>query len=133
MLKVDITTCPPLQLVGIRHVGPYTGIAGVFGRLAKWAKAADLVGPSTRFIGVYHDNPREVDAAALRSDACITIDRPTDAPDDDTPDDVNAIELPGGRHAVIRHIGSYTELSKTYDWIFGQWFPASNATPSGVA
>lgn len=132
MHKVDITTCPPLQLLGIRHIGPYPGIAGVFGRLAEWAQGAGLLGPATRFIGIYYDNPREVDAADLRSAACITADRPTDPADNPT-DDIQAIDLPGGRHAVIRHIGPYTELSKTYDWIFGEWVPASGATPAGIA
>ncbi len=131
MLEVDTITCPPLQLVGMRHVGPYNGIAGVFGRLAAWANGAGLVTPQTRFIGIYYDNPREVDADQLRSDACITVDRPL--PDGPLADGVTEIDVPGGRHAVIRHLGPYPELSKTYDWIFGTWLPDSGETPAGVA
>ncbi len=133
MLEVDLTTCPPLKLVGMRHVGPYQGIADVFGRLAAWAIGAGLVTPDTRFIGIYHDDPREVDEAKLRSDACITLDRDVPLPDGPLPDDVIRIDLPGGRHAVIRHLGPYPELSKTYELIYGTWLPKSGETPIGVA
>lgn len=128
MLEVDLITCPPLKLVGMHHVGPYHGIADVFGRLAAWAIGAGLVAPDTRFIGIYHDNPREVGAAKLRSNACITLDR--DVP---LPDGIARIDLPGGRHAVIRHLGPYPELGKTYDLIYGTWLPKSGETPTGVA
>ena len=34
------------------------------------------------------------------------------------------------RYAVFRHIGHVSELRRTYDAIWNQWFPSSASTPS---
>ena len=128
MLEAVIVDRTPARLAAVHHVGPYTGIKDAFGRLAAWAGPAGVIGAETRFIGIYYDDPREVAAEQLRSHACLTI-----AEGVATPDGIQTLELPGGRHAMIRHRGPYEDLPTTYAWIFDEWFPASGETITGAA
>lgn len=125
MPEVTITEREPTRIAAIHHIGPYPGIAEVFGRLGAWAGPAGLIGPDTRFLGIYYDNPREVPAEQLRSHACLTL---AGDPPADRPEEVQVLDLPGGRHALVRHTGPYENLEQTYDWIFGEWLPQSGET-----
>ena len=125
MYDVTIREIPPLRLAAINHTGAYMNIGSCFDRLIVWAGPRQLTGPDTRMIGVYYDDPGSVAEEALRSQAAMTI------PDDFTPDgEVELVELPGGRAAVIRHTGPYAELERAYSWLYGDWLPTSGETPA---
>ena len=42
---------------------------------------------------------------------------------------VRVVDIPGGRHAVVRHQGPYAELGAVYRWLYGEWLPNSGHTP----
>jgi AraC family transcriptional regulator len=46
------------------------------------------------------------------------------------PADLDRIRIAPGRYAVFRHKGHVSELRRTYDAIWNQWFPSSGAAPS---
>jgi AraC family transcriptional regulator len=120
MYSVDIRDVAPIHLAALSHTGPYNDIGPAFDRLFVWAQGRGLVGPDTRSIAVYHDDPGTVPASELRSHAGITVE-----PDVAAQDDVHILEVAGGRHAVIRHEGPYAELEKAYAWLYGEWLPTS--------
>jgi len=120
MYDVSIRTLSPVRLIALRHGGSYLEIGATFERLFAWAAGRGLMGPQTRAIGVYYDDPDGTPAAALRSDAGITIDA-----DVALEDGLRLLEVPGGRHAVLHHKGPYAELNNAYRWLYRDWLPAS--------
>ncbi|WP_299616348.1 GyrI-like domain-containing protein [Pelagibius sp.] len=124
MYDVRIEKTEPLTLAAIRHVGPYMEVEQPFNRVFGWAMGAGAMGPDTRVIGVYHDDPSEVPEAELRSDVGISV-----SPGTATEDPVHLIDVPGGRHAVLRFKGAYAELMGAYQWFYGTWLPQSGHEP----
>jgi len=120
MYDVSIRDLQPVRLAALPHAGSYQEIGTTFERVFAWAAGRGLMGPQTRAIGVYYDDPDATPAQALRSDAGITVG--SDAPVDGGP---RLLEVPGGRHAVLHHQGPYAELNKAYRWLYREWLPQS--------
>ena len=59
----------------------------------------------------------------LRSFAAISVTPGTVLPDGEQ--DLEFSEIPDGTCASLLFKGSYAELEKPYDWLFGQWLPQS--------
>ena len=125
MHHVTIREEPALRLAALPHRGEYTGIGGVFDRLSAWAAPRGLIGPDTRFIGLYYDAPKTVPERDLRSDACVTV-----PPDVEPSDGVRIIELPATRVAVVTFKGPYAELEGAYTWLYRDWLPESGEEPA---
>jgi AraC family transcriptional regulator len=122
---VEIRTTPDLRVVARRHKGDYATIGAAFERLNAQAIGRGWIGPSSRYFGVYYDDPSATPAAALRSDACVT------GPDAFTGDaDLRPLTIGGGRHAVLLHVGPYAELHRPYTWLYREWLPASGEEPA---
>jgi AraC family transcriptional regulator len=125
MFEVTIRTEPALHLAALAHRGPYGRIGTVFDRLMAWAGARRLIGPETRFIGLYRDDPVSVPEAALRSDACLTVPQGVEASEG-----VRLLDLPPTRCAVLVFKGPYAELESAYSWLYRTWLPASGEEPA---
>ena len=125
MYDVTIRDVAPLRLAAMRHTGPYMDIGATFERLEAWAAGRGLSGPDTRSFAVYYDDPWTTPPERLRSDACLLLG--LGVVEEGM---VRMIDLPGGRHAVIRHKGPYAELDGAYRWLYREWLPASGETPA---
>lgn len=125
VFHIDMRELPALRLAAVRHIGPYHGIGAAFDRLQAWGAARGLVGPGTRFFGLYHDDPGSVPAAELRSDAGFTVGSEAAGEGD-----VRILEVPAARVAVLRFRGPYAELERPYAWLYGEWLPASGEEPA---
>jgi AraC family transcriptional regulator len=125
MFDIAIRAEPALRLAALAHRGPYDGIGTVFDRLTAWAAARQLVGPGTRFLGLYHDDPASVPAKDLRAEACLTV-----PPGIEGSDGVHILDLPPTRLAVLVFKGPYAELERAYRWIYRDWLPGSGEEPA---
>lgn len=120
MYTVTIEHIAPCRIVALQHRGPYMEISSKFEKLNAWAASHGLLGTHSRSFGIYYDDPSAVPAAALRSEACLSI------PENFKPDgEYRAMETPSGRCARLLFIGPYSELEKPYDWLYGTWLPKS--------
>jgi AraC family transcriptional regulator len=82
------------------------------GRAARDRRRARLIDESTRFLGLSYDDPASTGKeSVLRYDACITVAPGTRARG------LARVELPGGRHAVLRHRGPYELIGHSFDWM----------------
>lgn len=122
---VTIETLPATSLIGFDHRGPYMEINAAFSRAYAWAAGRNLMTPATRCIGVYFDDPSAVAPEDLRSFAGLALES---APA--LEDGAKSLDLPGGRHAVLVHKGPYAALGAVYQWLYGEWLPASGQTPA---
>ena len=122
MYPVEMIDTPATQLIGYEHLGDYMEIGNAFSKLEIYAASHKLMTPSSRSIGIYYGDPKSLDQTALRAHACLSVEQPLANPDEDSPE---PLSIPAGRCATVLFKGSYAELEKPYDWLFGQWLPQS--------
>ncbi len=127
MFHVTLRDLPAMRLAAIRHTGPYGGIGAAFDRAQAWGVARGLIGPDTRFFGLYHDDPGSVPAERLRVEAGFTV-----GPGAAGEGEVRVLEVPAARVAVLRFRGPYAELERAYGWLYGEWLPASGEEPADL-
>lgn len=125
MYDVQIKSLAPLTVAALSRVGPYMEIGQVFERLFAWAAARNLMGPQTRTIGVYYDDPGVVPPERCRSEACLLL--PESAAMEG---EARERGIAGGRHACIVHKGPYAELENAYRWLYHVWLPHSGEEPA---
>jgi AraC family transcriptional regulator len=123
MYQVEIVDFECLPLVGYQHKGDYMEIGSTFEKLFVYAASHDLLSDQTRSIGLYYDDPKSVITNQLRAMACITLSQGVSLSDGDSLPE--STEIPAGRCATLVFKGSYAELEKPYDWLFGHWLPQS--------
>ncbi|MGG5820742.1 AraC family transcriptional regulator [Falsiroseomonas sp. HW251] len=129
MDAVSIQDEPALRLAAMAHQGPYTGIGAVFEHLMAWGVGRGLVGPETRFIGLFLDDPANVPAERLRSNACMTVPEGVAT----RGEGVRVIFPRAQRLAVTLFRGPYAELPAAYDrirtWMAAQGLEADRFEP----
>lgn len=122
MFTVEIMNLDAMDVAAYFHQGDYMEIGLVFEKLFVYASSQNLLSENTRSLGLYYDDPKSVPLNTLRSKACITVAKSDELLGDDAPEKMNT---PAGRYATVLFKGSYAELEKPYDWLFGEWLPNS--------
>ncbi len=130
--SVRIEKTDGLTVAYVRHVGPYAGdvqlFGRLFGRLFQWAGPRGLMGPETRSLTIYHDNPEITDQQKLRLSACITV-----PPDTRAEGDIGVMTIEGGTYAVARFELDPSEYGGAWNWLMGVWLPSSGYQPDDRA
>lgn len=126
--SVTVEQIPAFTVAYVRHVGPYAGDAALFGRLfgklSTWAKPRGLLGPDTKSLCIYHDNPEITDSSKLRLSCCISV-----PPNTPVHGEVGIMPIPAGKYVRAHfEIGSH-EFGAAWQWLMGEWFPQSGYQP----
>ena len=127
MYDVDIRDMPARKLAALAHTGPYSEIGRSFQQLFAMIGARGLfphIGPG---VGVYYDDVSEKPAEELKSHAGVILNGI------DAPDGTDAIELAGGRSAVLTLNGPYSGLPAAWDHLYANWLVNSGEVPADVA
>ena len=122
MYQVEEIEFTEQTLIAMPHHGDYLDIGKAFDKLAIKAGGLGLENETTRFFGIYYDDPSTVETEKLRSKACMTVD--LDKLDDNH--DFEIIKIPAGKTVSLLFKGDYSELEQPYNWLFGEWLPKSN-------
>jgi AraC family transcriptional regulator len=119
--SVETLQVEPIHLGALPHLGDYLEIGAVFERVFVTAASKQLLGPHTRSIGIYYDDPFNAeDRDALRSHACISA-----SPEQAKAAGLETLKVGGHEYAVMTFVGPYAELEKAYRWFYGEWLPNS--------
>lgn len=120
MYDVAVTQVPATTLIAVDHRGSYMSIGKSFDLLFATLASRNLIRPGLRMIGVYFDDPTSVPEAELRSQAGVAVAEPlsVEAP-------LLMTQVHGGDYAILKYKGPYGDMRAAYDWLFGQWLPAS--------
>ncbi len=87
-----------------------------------WRKQNDLPPRVSATFNIVYDNPTEVAPEDYRLDICAATDRHVA----DNEFGVMGKTIPGGRCAVLRHIGSSDTLGDTVvSYLYSEWLPQS--------
>lgn len=112
----------------VRHVGPYAGDAKLFerlfGALCQWAGPRGLIGPTSKFLTIYHDNPEVTAPEKLRISVCVTVPAETQGSGE-----VGILTIPAGKYAVARFELDPSEYGAAWTWLMGTWLPSSGYQP----
>jgi AraC family transcriptional regulator len=127
--EIRVADLPAFTVAYVRHVGPYAGksevFEGMFGRLGQWAGPRGLIGPDTRWMAIYHDDPDITPEEKLRVSACLSV-----PPGTTGERDVSVMEIPAGKCAVGRFtIQEQQDYAAVWDWLMGEWLPQSGWQP----
>ncbi len=127
-MKVEVVEREEASILAIRHIGPYTGIGSAFEGLGPLVCKLNLNPVGAQRLGIFHDDPRVVPAAELRSDACVTLTGPE--PDASLLEEGARLDkIPGGRYATVRHEGSYDGLPAAWGKFMSEGLPAAGLKP----
>lgn len=127
--EVVVKECPEKTVAYVRYIGPYKGDADLFAALSQklysWAAPRNLVKyPDTEFIIVYHDNPDITEESKLRVSVCITVPKETQVEGE-----IGKMVIPAGKYAYARFRLGNSGYQEAWDWVYGQWLPASGYAP----
>lgn len=117
-MNAEIVTMENMDVIFVRHVGPYNLCGVAWEELCQWAAPKGLMQPGAKILGLSYDDPQITPSEKLRYDACIEIKQPIEV---ENP--VGQKHIEGGRYAMTTHLGPYDTLAQTYAQLCGQWVP----------
>lgn len=125
MFPVTIRIEPERRLAAMAHRGPYTQINRAFEKLYALLAARNLLGQTGAMVAAFYDDPGSIAPEDLRSHAGAVVPSEIDlAPP------LEAVRLPGGRHAVLTFTGPYAGLPAAYDQLCAVWRPQYGEQPA---
>ncbi len=119
--QVRIINFDDTKVAAFEHRGDPQLIGNAIRKLIAWRKQNDLPPRISATFNIVYDNPLEVAPEDYRFDVCAATDRPVA----DNEYGVVGKTIPGGRCAVLRHIGSDDTLGQTVRYLYAEWFPQS--------
>jgi len=122
IMTPDIKKTDSIRVAVLEHRGPPESVLSTVGRFIEWRKQCDASPiANSRTFGIPYDDPETVDPEAFRFDVCGELTGPFGE------NDFGVIEkvIPGGRVAVVRHLGSYHTLGATVRKMYSHWLPSS--------
>jgi AraC family transcriptional regulator len=124
-VPVKVKQMPQMQVVYVRHKGPYNQIKEAFDRLEAWARPRGLYEQDdVKVLAVYHDDPQVTDPEQLSSSACIT------APEDiKVTGDMGKMTIEPGQYAVARVEIAQEEFDQAWNALLRDWIPDSGFEP----
>jgi AraC family transcriptional regulator len=117
---VKIIDVEAIPMALMEHRGDPTRIGDTIQRFIAWRKASGLVPKTTPTFTIFHD-PDPAQPDDFHIDICIATTRSV-FPDTDG---IKTSQIPAGRCAILRVIGSSDDLSAPANFLYRDWLPAS--------
>ena len=118
---VRIVDFPETRVAAFEHRGDPKTIGDSIRKFIEWRKHNDLPPRVSATFNIAYNSPRDSAPEAFRVDICAATQR-------DVTENAYGVlpkTIPGGRCAVIRHVGSDDLLGETLTYLYAQWLPAS--------
>ena len=127
--SVEVKELPKMTVAYIRHIGPYKGndalFEGIWNKLFSWAGPRGLIGGKDfKSLVVYHDDPNVTVEDKLRMSVCITV-----PPATKVEGAVGKMDIEAARYVICRFEVNAQQFQQAWDWVYGEWFPASGYQP----
>lgn len=119
--RVQIITFKQTQVAVLEHRGDPKLIGNSARKFIEWRKQKNLHPKVSRTFNILYDNPSEIAPEDYRCDLCVATEL-------DVADNLFGIvakTIPGGRCAVLRHIGSDDNIGDRIAYLYATWLPAS--------
>lgn len=126
---VEVKRVPDMNMVYIRHTGPYKKDTALFRKLFEklfhWADIRGLVHPAeTKWLTLYHDNFDLTDDDKLRISVCMTVPGNVEVDGE-----IGKLAISGGRYAVGHFELNEDQYQDAWNAMFAQWLSESGYQP----
>ena len=118
---VRLADTPDIRVAALEHRGDPRTIGDSIRLCIAWRKAHGLPPSKSATYNVFHDNPETTAPEQFRLDICVATDGDIAANDAG----IVARMIPGGRCAVLRHIGTDDTLGDAIYFLYRDWLPQS--------
>lgn len=122
-MKVEIVERRPVNVWAIRHHGPMAKVQGTYSRLWQWQIDHGIAGRTNEAMGICYGDGESADDG-FRYYAAIEWDEPVRGADG-----AERHEVPGGKYACYRLVGSHDGIPAAFGRLYGEWLPASGYVP----
>lgn len=127
--NVEVKELPKMTVAYIRYIGPYAGNEKLFemlwNKLFTWAGPRGLIGGKEfSSLIIYHDDPNITAEDKLRMSVCITVPQSTKVDGE-----IGKIELDSANYVIARFELTSDGFAEAWQWVYGEWFPASGYQP----
>ena len=125
-MDVKIIQVEPIQVAVLEHHGDPMRVSNSVATFIEWRKASGLSDYTTQgTYGVPYNDPLVTPGEEFRFDICGELNPQAQGKVPANSQGVISKTLPGGRCAVVRHVGSYDRISETVYNLYRQWLPQS--------
>jgi AraC family transcriptional regulator len=123
--EVRIVDFPATRVAVLEHRGDPQFLGDSIRRFIAWRREAGLHPRTSATFNLLYDDPRESPPGSFRLDLCAATDRaiePNDA-------GIVAKAIPGGRCALLRHVGTEETFVDAVTYLYATWLPRSGEEP----
>ena len=119
--RVQIVDFKETHVAAMEHRGDPAPIADTVAKFIEWRRQAGLPPKTSATFNILYNSPVDTAPEDCRLDLCAATDREI------APDEAGIVSkiIPGGRCAVLRHIGSEDGLGEAVSYLCRHWFPQS--------
>ena len=123
--EVSIANTGDVRVAVLEHRGDPAFIGNAVRRFIAWRKEAGLTPRTSATFNILYDDPDTTPPDAFRLDICAATDC------DVAPNDAGVVAktIPGGRCAVLRHVGSEESFADAVAYLYRSWLPGSGEEP----
>ena len=120
--QVDIIEFEQVTIATLEHRGAPQKLMSTVRRFIEWRQSVKLSPKNSRTFNLLYDDPSTTPEDEYRFDISASIHSSLQA------NDFGVIEkqIPAGRCAVVRHVGSDIELGDLVEYLYSSWLPESN-------
>lgn len=123
--QVKLITFKDTKVAVLEHRGDPNLIGESIRKFIEWRKQNRLSPKVSATFNILYDNPASTSPDDYRLDICASTQR------DLTENSFGVVEktIPGGRCAVLRHIGSDDNIGESVRYLYSEWLPLSKEEP----
>jgi AraC family transcriptional regulator len=122
IVQVEIVDFETTLIAALEHRGAPELINDSAGQFIEWRKESGLSPVKTsRTFGIAYDNPDTTEPEHFRFDICGEVAAEVPA----NPQGVVHKRIPGGRCAVVRHVGAHCRIGEVAYYLYRDWLPGS--------
>jgi AraC family transcriptional regulator len=123
--NVKVVVFAETRVAVLEHRGDPKLIGDSVRKFISWRKQNNLPPRVSATFNILYDNPAETPPEDFRLDLCAATDRAVA----ENPFGIVEKTIPGGRCAVLRHVGSDDTLGQTLSYLYSTWLPMSGEEP----
>jgi AraC family transcriptional regulator len=122
---VRVTTFEETRVGVLEHRGDHGRIGDTIRRFIEWRRQNGLTPSTSATFNLLYGDPDTTPPDEFRLDLCAAVKGDVA----ENPYGVVGRTIPGGRCAVVRHIGSTDTLGETLKSLYSEWLPGSGEEP----
>ena len=121
-MDVKIVSFEETKVAVLEHRGPPEQVDDSAKTFIAWRKESKLSPVKTsKTYGIAYDDPDTAESGAFRFDICGSVTTEVPA----NPQGVVNKIIPGGRCAVVRHLGAHDRIGESAYYLYREWLPGS--------